>query len=189
MDFKVQQHRLGQLATRLNLMVALVFGLLFTNLLMGSLAWYTAVHQKVEITPFSGVSEYRKSDVAVDGHYLSMMSENFIYSRLNVTPETVRTSHKRLLSFVNAKHYPKFLEQLNKEARVVTSKKISSYIEIKSITVDEKHLSCTVKGNLRRSVGARALHEEHVTYTLHYAYHLGRLTVIQFTHAEDESHA
>ena len=189
MDFKVQQHRLSQLATRLNLMVALVFGLLLTHVLMGSLAWYTAVHQKVEITPFSGASEYRKSDVAVDSYYLSMMSENFIYSRLNVTPETVRASHRRLLSFVDAKHYPKFLEQLNKEARIVMGKKISSHIDIKSINVDDKHLTCTIKGSLRRAVGARALHEEHVTYTLHYAYHLGRLTVIQFTHMEDASHA
>ena len=184
MDFVVQQQRLSQLAARLNLMVVLVLGLLLSNFLVGGLAWYTNLHQKVEITPFFGASGYHNSALSIDAHYLSMMTENFIYSRLNVTPETVRTSHKRLLSFADVKYYPKLLEALNKEARLVSNKKTSSYFEIKEMQLDEKKLACTVTGNLKRAIGSRAFHEERATYTLQYQYHLGRLHVTQFTRLE-----
>ncbi len=184
MDFTVQQQRLSQLAGRLNLMVMLVLGLLLSNFLIGGLAWYTSLHQKVEVTPFSGTSGYHNSALSIDTHYLSMMTENFLYSRLNVTPETVRLSHKRLLSFADVAYYPKLLEALNKEARIVSTKKISSYFEMKDMQFDEKKLTCKVTGTLKRAMGTRAFHEEHAAYTLQYQYHLGRLSLTQFTRLE-----
>ncbi len=185
MNFNVQQHRLGQLASRLNLMVALVFTLLITNLLMGSLAWYSAVHQKVEITPFSGGASYTKSDAVVDSHYLSMMSENFLYSRLNVTPETVDAHHQHLLEFVSSKHYPQFLAQLKHEASVIKSQKISSYFVLTGNYVDPKNLRVVMTGLLKRSVGLRALDDKKMSYVFQYRYHLGRLSIEQFLHEED----
>ncbi|MCH9756328.1 MAG: type IV conjugative transfer system protein TraE [Gammaproteobacteria bacterium] len=184
MDFTVQQQRLAQLMDRVNLTGIFVLGLFMSNFLIGGLAWYLTYHQKIEITPFSGAEGYHKSDASIDNHYLSMMTENFIYSRLNVTPETVRASHKRLLSFVDITYYPKFLDILNKEARVVTHKKTASYFEIKNIQLDEKNLRATVTGKLKRAIGSRAFHEERATYHLQYAYHLGRLSVTQFTRSD-----
>jgi hypothetical protein len=54
--------------------------------------------------------------------------------------------------------------------------------------VDEKNLRCTISENLKRTVGLRDLHDEAMTYTLQYRYHLGRLTVTQFAHEEVPSH-
>jgi conjugal transfer pilus assembly protein TraE len=189
MNFNAQQHRFSQLAARFNLMVALVFGLLITNVLMGSLALYTSIHQRVEITPFFGEPGYVKSDAMVDTHYLSLMSENFIYSRLNVTPETVRSNHKRLLAFVDSAHFAEFSAQLDKESKIILDKKISSHFEISDIRADSNRLRCTITGVLKRAVGFRDLRDERLTYTLQYRYRFGRLTVTQFTHVKEETHA
>lgn len=189
MDFSVHQHKLAQLAARFNLMVALVFGLLLTNVLMGSLAWYMGVHQRIEVTPFTGEASYIKSDSTVDAHYLTLMSENFIYSRLNVTPETVSSNHKRLLSYVDAAHYSTFSALLNKEAMLIQDKKIASYIDITSMVADSRTLSCVITGSVKRFVGNRALPEERLTYTLRYRYANGRLSITQFTHTKEKDHA
>lgn len=189
MDFSAHQHKLAQLAARFNLMVALVFGLLLTNVLMASLAWYMGVHQRIEITPFTGSSSYIKSDTSVDVHYLTLMSENFIYSRLNVTPETVVANHKRLLSYVDATHYSVFRNLLNKEAQLIQDKKISSYIDITGMRTDSRTLSCTITGVVKRFVGSRALPETHLTYTVRYRYANGRLAITHFTHTQEKSHA
>jgi len=189
MDFRVQQHRLSQLAARLNLMVALVFGLLVSNILVGGLAWHTSLHQKVEITPFSGSSSYTKSDTEVDSHYLALMSENFLYSRLNVTPETVEAHHKRLLSFVDSSQYAQFLEQLHREESLIKSKKISSHFELMKSHIDQKHRLVSMTGILKRTVGLRSLPDVRVTYTIQYQYHLGHLSIVAFTHTEEGTHA
>ena len=189
MNFSAHQHKLAQLAARFNLMVALVFGLLITNILMGSLAWYFGVHQRIEVTPFTGSSSYIKSDAAVDVHYLTLMSENFIYSRLNVTPETVVANHKRLLSYVDAAHYSAFSTVLNKEAQLIQDKKISSYIDITGMRTDSRTLSSRITGVVKRFVGSRALPETHLTYTVQYRYTNGRLTITQFTHTQEKDHA
>jgi len=186
MDFTVQQQRLSQFSARLNLMVMLVLGLLLSNFLVGGLAWYTSLHQKIEVTPFSGTQGYHNSALSIDAHYLSMMTENFLYSRLNVTPETVRTNHKRLLSFADVTYYPKLLEALNKEARIVSTKKISSDFELKDMQYDEKKRMCKVTGILKRAIGTRAFHEEPVTYALAYQYTLGRLSLTQFTRLDQQ---
>jgi conjugal transfer pilus assembly protein TraE len=186
MDFTGQPHRLRRFATRLNLMIVLVVGLLLSNLLTGALAWYSTLHQKIEITPFSGAATYQKSMLSIDSHYLSMMTENFIYSRLNFTPETVRLGHKRLLESVDIKYYPKALEMLNKESRMVSSKKISSYFEIQNMQCDEKKRRCTVTGKLKQATKSRAFRETSASYDVQYQYHLGRLVITQFTR-EDKS--
>ena len=186
MTFSIQQHKLSQLASRLNLMVVLVFGLLITNILMGSLAWYTTRHQKIEITPFSGSSSYVKNDSMVDTHYLMLMSENFIYSRLNVTPETVLSNHKRILTYVSSAQYSVFANQLRQEAQVVQSKKIASHFNITGMTADSRTLTCVITGILKRSVGIRELPDEHLAYTLTYRYKAGRLEIVQFTHEKQE---
>jgi conjugal transfer pilus assembly protein TraE len=186
MTFSIQQHKLSQLASRLNLMVVLVFGLLITNILMGSLVWYTTRHQKIEITPFSGSMSYTKNDSMVDTNYLMMMSENFIYSRLNVTAETVGFNHKRILTYVSPAHYRVFENQLHQEAQVIQSKKIASHFHITGMTANSQKLSCAITGILKRSVGIRELPDERLTYILTYRYKAGRLEIVQFTHEKQE---
>ena len=54
---------------------------------------------------------------------------------------------------------------------------------------DAHGLLCHVNGQLKRSVGLRELPVETLKYNLHFRYHLGRLSVLQFTREEqDEAH-
>ena len=180
MAFKQLYFQLQQFATRLHFLAFMICGLLLSNLLTGTLAWYGLLHQKIEITPFSGMGSYQKSDLSVDNQYLLMMTENLIYSRFNVTPETVRTRHKQLLSFVDIKAYPLLLEALNKEARVMSSKKISSYFEIKDIQPDPKSLRFIISGRLKRATKGHRFRDTAAKYEIQYQYDWGRLTVLAF---------
>ncbi len=179
MDF-IKQHGLNQWFSNVSLMHVVVVGLLLSNLLAGGLIWYGTFHQKIEVTPFSGTPGYQNSELSVDRHYLSMMTENFMYSRFNVTPDTVRVSHQRLLPFIDEHEYPKISETLNREARVVAQKKASSYFEIKDLQVDVRQRACTVKGVLNRAYGSHTFRAEPMTCSLQYQYHLGRLSVQSF---------
>jgi len=188
-DFHIHQHRILKLTSRLNLMVVLVMGLLSSNVLLAGFTCYALLHQKVEITPFMGGESYQKTDAVVDTHYLMMMSENFLYARLNVTPETVITNHNRLLSFVDAKHHAEFATQLQKEAQLIQKQQLSSHFDVLSMQAKPAHLTCVVQGILKRNVGRRELPDEPRTYTLKFNYHLGRLTIQRFAHQPGVNHA
>ena len=189
MDFSVYQNRLSQLSARFNLMVALVFGLLAANFLLVALVWYTSLHQRTLVTPFEGGTGFANSDSAVSPKYLSMMSENFIYSRLNVTPETVASTHKRLLMFVDGSRYGAMQSILAHEAAVVQKNKISSDFIITDMQLDPRALKATVTGVLNRFVGSRDLKSARISYELTYRYRFGRLSILSFVKVKEWEHA
>lgn len=189
MDFRQYQSRLSRLSSRFNLMVALVFGLLVTNVILALALSYAFFHKKIEITPFSGNGGYVKSEAVVDDNYLSLMSKNFIYSRLNVTPQTVSSNHQLLLSYVDASSYPMLLQQFHQEEAVIKDKKISSVFDITGIWVNQKALKAKITGNFRRFVGLKMLKEEKITYEITYRYRLGRLTICKFVPVKEKAHA
>lgn len=180
MDFKTYQSQLSQLSARFNLMVCLVFGLLVSNVVLSCFVYKAWNHHTVEITPFSGAPSYLKSASIVDSHYLSLMTENFINERLNVSPETVDANHKRLLSFVSHKNYPHVLRQLTQEAQAIKSKKMSSTFDITQIKSNPGELSARVSGVLKRYVGLQALDEQRMSYGLQFHYKDGRLSIVKF---------
>lgn len=189
MDFSVYQNRLSKVSARFNLMVALVFGLLIATILLSALAWYTSLHQRVLITPFEGGSGFANSDSQVDPKYLSMMSENFIYSRLNVTPETITSAHKRLLTFVDGSRYGAMQSTLAHEEAAVKKNTISSDFIITDIQLEPKALKATITGVLHRAVGGRSLKGARITYELSYRYRFGRLSILSFTKVKEWEHA
>ena len=184
MEFKLYQHRLSQLAARFNLMVALVLMLLVSNLLLAALSLFLGFHQRVEVTPFFAGARYTNTESVVDEGYLVLMSENFIYTRLNVTPETVKLNHQRLLSFVDSHQYAVFQGNLNNEANLIMEEKISSYFEITSLRCDAKTLYCKVSGQLKRAVGLRELPAENLQYGLQFRYHFGKFSIVKFLKEE-----
>lgn len=187
MKHNVYENKLSKLSAKVNLMVFIVFFLLISNVLLAGLCWYTAIHQKIEVTPFSGSNGYIKSQSQLDGHYLNLMSENFIYSRFNVTPETVDANYQRLLSFVDSSHYALMLKALKKEAKIIKDKKMSGVFNITEINANPKRLSVDVSGILSERVGLRALKDEHLTYRIQYQYKLGRLSIIRFARIQENN--
>jgi conjugal transfer pilus assembly protein TraE len=189
MNFSVYQNRLSKLSARFNLMVALVFGLLLANILLSALAWYTSIHQRVLVTPFEGGTGFTHSESNVDPKYLSMMSENFIYSRLNVTPGTITNSHQRLLTYVDGSRYAPMQAILAQEDAVVQKNKISSDFIITNIQLKPRELKTNITGLLHRAVGGRTLQASKMTYELTYRYRLGRLSILSFTKIKEWEHA
>lgn len=170
-------------------MVCLVFGLLVSNIVLSSLVVFTWHSRTVEITPFSGSPGYLKSASHVDSYYLSLMAENFINERLNVSPETVDANHKRLLSFVNSKSYTTFLRKLNNEARIIKSKKMSSSFDITQIKTNPNQLTALVTGILKRYVGLQLIKEERVSYFLTFQYAYSRLSLVKFVLVKEREDA
>lgn len=189
MDYSVYQNRLSQISARFNLMVALVFGLLIANVLLSMLAWYTSIHQKVIVTPFESSAGFATSDSSVDAKYLSLMSENFTYSRLNITPETITGAHKRLLTFVDGSRYGTMQTTLAHEEAAVLKNKISSNFIITDMQLDPRALKAVITGVLNRAVGGRELKETRMTYVLTYRYRFGRLSILSFTKMKELEHA
>lgn len=181
MNFKVQQHQLFQLKGRLSLMKALVLGLLLSNMVLALSLVYLQLHQRVEVTPFASHSvKYANSMLAVDGEYLKLMSENFLFLRLNATPDTIGAEHQQLLSMVSADTYPLFVKKLEQEAQIIRQQKISSHFDIQHIHVDGQKLQCRIKGILHRSVGIRDLPAEKASFVLQFQYRLGQLKLQKF---------
>ena len=188
MTLTLKPSREHQLSTRLNLMVSLVVGLLLANVLLSALVWVVFRGHRVEIIPFGGTVAYANSPHQVDARYLSLMAENFMNERLNVTPETVDGSHQRLLGFVASQHYPAFLLKLQQEASVIKAQKLSSVFHISRIQTDPHALTAVVTGVLKRFVGLNALTDETKTFLLRFQYRHNRLTLTQFDRLKEESH-
>jgi conjugal transfer pilus assembly protein TraE len=187
MDFKSYQSRLSQISARFNLMVFMVFGLLISNVILSSFLYTAWNHHTVEITPFVGSPGYLKSALVVDSHYLSLMTENFVNERLNVSPETVDGNHKRLLSFVSHQKYADFLQRLAVEANVIKTKKMSSTFDIAQIRVNPNDLSAVVRGRLKRYVGIKAIQDIQKNYEMTFQYRSGRLAIIRFEAVQEKN--
>lgn len=163
-----------------NLWVVIAILMIVSNVLLALMCWYTIAHQKIEVTPFFGNQGYMKSDTGVDVHYLNQMSENFILTRLNVTPSNIKANHARLLNYIDSRYYHVLTAALLREQKQVIDKKISSYFDIDSINSNPSEFKTILKGHLRRFVGTRELPAKSATYELNYTYHLGRLSIISF---------
>lgn len=189
MDFKSYQGRLSQLSARFNLMVFLVFGLLISNVTLSCFLFQAWNHHTIEVTPFSGAPSYLKSASNVDGHYLSLMTENFVNERLNVTPETVDANHQRLLSYVGHQNYTSMLRLLTNEAKVIKAKKMSSIFYIEKNKPNPQELTVVVSGILKRFVGLHPLSDERKTYVLKFEYKDSRLSIVQFSLLKEKQDA
>lgn len=184
MEFRIFEDRLSKLSARFNLMVCLTFGLLISNTSLSLLIWNFVKEKQIEIVPYADTSGYIKSSSQVDSTYLRLMSENFIYSRLNVTPETVDLNHKKLLNFINEKNYVPIINQLTKEREIIKNKKITSVFEIANLKIIPNSLEAEVSGALKQYVGTLALEDKKVTYVLKFSYQLGRLSILSFSTKE-----
>lgn len=189
MEFKAYQNQLRALASRLNFMVIVLLSFALANVLMAGFIWSNRHHYQIEITPFTGQVAYSKTDSRIDSHYLSQMTENFIYSRFNVTPETVKINHERLLRHVDSQRYAVFLNVLQAEANTILRKKIASHFDLLAIQVNPHTLTAQVRGVLKRAVGLRLLKEEKVNYYLTFRYHLGHLSILRFVKQSEKNHA
>tara|TARA_Y100001947_G_C10347637_1_gene308710 strand:+ start:3906 stop:4475 length:570 start_codon:yes stop_codon:yes gene_type:complete len=177
------------LKKRLNFWVVTASIMIASNLMLASLSWYALLHQRVEVTPFFGNQGYSRAGNEVDVHYLNQLSENFVLTRFNISPNTVKSNHARLLNYVSSDAYHDLSKALLKEQALVLKNKISSYFDIESVQSNPERLTTRVTGVLKRYVGNRALPEIKIKYRLKYRYHLGRPAIVSFEKVEDVKNA
>ena len=140
-----------------------------------------------QVIPFGGEQGYIISETNVDLHYLNMMTENFIYARLNVTPKNVIKNHNKLLNYTASSNYPAIKKQLHKEAEIIKSKKISSQFDVTDVRSDPRKLISVVSGDLKTYVGYRALKAQKKRYQISYQYRLGQLAITGFRELKEGS--
>lgn len=176
------------LKKRLNFWIATASIMIVSNLLLAGLSWYALLHQKVEVTPFFGNQGYSRSGSEVDVHYLNQLSENFILTRFNVSPSTIKSNHARLLTYVSADAYHNLSALLLKEQQQIIKNKISSYFDIDTVKSSPAQLTTVISGSLKRFVGSRELPETKASYRMKYQYHLGRPVIVSFEKVEGAKH-
>ena len=89
--------------------------------------------------------------------------------RLNITPDTIRGSNKKLLAYVSPRYYAAFKKQLESDARSIQKGKISAAFYPKQMITDAKALEVVITGNLKRWVGARLIGEDSKSYRLSFS--------------------
>ena len=180
MRFKIAKEKLEQLKERFNLLVFVCAGLLLSNVVLAFLVYWSVLHESRWIVPTTIQHEFKLSDYAVDDSYLRQMSLFFINERLNVSPETIDSSHQLLLESIAPKYYHVLSDVLADEAATVRTQKISSVFYPLGMTIDSKGLRVEIDGILHRYVGERALPPVHKQYLLTFQYHLGDLKILSF---------
>lgn len=188
MQHRMKFNALAALAQRYYLLLLFSVVMLITNLVLSFGVLHALKHQRREIIPFGASSGYVVSDSTVDGYYLDLMTQNFIYSRLNIKPENVIKQHQRLLHYVDSAIHADFKKQLKREADLIEDKKISSSFDIEALHSDVDSMTSIVRGVLHRHVGYRALPEQQKTYQLRYRYRIGQLHLISFTEVVEKEH-
>lgn len=187
MEFQVYRDKLSQLSIRLNFMVVISLGLMLSNICLVSLAWYTSIHQKTMVTPFSGKGGYLASDSSVDANYLLSMAENFIYLRLNTTPGSIEHQHNMILKHVDSKNFSRLREVLLRERLAIKKGNVSSVFAIKKIRSMPNDMAVVVSGTLRRWVGSRELEPAQRRYRIDFQYNLGMLLIENFSQIKEDS--
>jgi len=192
MRFKIAKEKLEQIKERFNLLVFVCAGLLLSNVVLAFLVYWSVLHESRWIVPTTIRREFKLSDYAVDDSYLRQMSLFFINERLNVSPETIDSSHQLLLESIAPKYYHVLSGVLANEAAVVRAQKISSVFYPLGMTIDSKGLRVEINGILHRYVGERALPPIPKQYLLTFQYHLGDLKILSFidlSNTDDSSNA
>lgn len=180
MEKHYQQDRLtlSRLLNRLLLMGFLAMTLVSVGLGAG-LVW--ALHtQPRTLVPPSISQAFTVSGSEVDGAYLSMMGEYFLFLKLNVTPANVSRQYGRLLEYVPPETWAILQPALVNEAKRIQASHIASRFDPLPgrTTVSVATTQMTQTGRLVKSVGNRTLPEDTATYRVSMDYRHGELVLL-----------
>lgn len=125
-------------------------GLVISNVLSGSLAWYFYSTQKTITTPMGYNRPFASDATSADAAGMTMFATSFAYWRLNVTPETIDGQQKLLLAYIPPESRDKLKKVLDVEADRIKHDGITSRLEIHEVREIEPGLM-EVKGVLSSS--------------------------------------
>lgn len=169
--------------------ITLVF-LLITSLAGNMLAWMridTLINTRQETyIPMFFDTPFTLSRTHADANYLEQTAQSLIFLRYNVSPETVRASHKAVLRFVDKDSRTEMQEALADEARIITDNNVTSAFYISSLDVYPDQGIADITGTLQTWIGNRKSLPEEKRLRLELKYDRGLTTIRDFKEIIDE---
>ena len=155
--------------------------LLISNVLLAVSVINARSHEQMFIVPNHITAPFKLGQLHVDSRYLTQMSLAFLNARLNVTPATVKASHKWLLQFITPATYHQLAAVLAQETQNIQQGEVSSVFFISTYRIHPDNLSVSVQGELQQWIGQKAMPPESKTYQLFYQWSGGQLQIVRFT--------
>ena len=181
MQFAIAKSKIERTGARLNLAVLICASLLFSNILLVLLCWYSLAHKTKIIVPANFRTPFVISNNYVDSSYLQQMGLFFIATRLNITPGNILGLHKLLLEYTDSSFYHSFKQVLAMEQDQVLKNKISAVFLVNSTEINPQKLSIIINGKLKRWVGHRKISESLKNYVIKFTYNNSRLSIKSFS--------
>lgn len=166
-----------------------VFILLLTSLvfILGfAVAWLVVTNraliaeQRTVVTPMTYNAPFVVSETRADSEYIRMMTLSFLALRLNVSPETVDSSHAFLLSFVDPAVRGEFNPVLMDEAAQIKASDVNSTFYTTEINVYPVDGRVDVRGVLKMWIGNAKPTTELKSYRLRLKYEGGFTRIGRF---------
>jgi len=126
--------------------------------------------QKMVVTPMTYSAPFAVSETKADTEYYRMMALSFLALRLNVSPETVDSNHRFLISFVDPAVEGEFKTVLQSEATQIKSSEVNSTFYTTEINVYPVDGRIDVRGVLKMWIGNSKPSTEIKNYRLRLIY-------------------
>ncbi len=113
------------------------------------------------------------SNNSVDEAYLSLMAKWWVHLKFNVTPSNVKAHFNELITYVPSEHWSLLQDKLLREASFIIDNDVTSFFEIRTVSVNTEAMQIRVEGTLNKRIAGRQLEPEAVTYLFQAGYPYG----------------
>lgn len=139
---------------------------LITNCIQGVNNYRLQNEQRTVVTPMLFSAPFAISQNESDASYLRQMATSFIALRLNVSPETVDSSHQALLAFVKPAAQNDLKIKLAMDAKRIKSNNVNSAFYQTDIKVYPPLGRIDIRGELKTWIGDSKPYSELKHYVL-----------------------
>ncbi|MDZ7320170.1 type IV conjugative transfer system protein TraE [Kosakonia sacchari] len=142
--------------------------------------------QRTVVTPMTYNAPFVVSETKADTEFFRMMTLSFLALRLNVSPETVDSSHAFLLSFIEPESREEFKQVLLEEAAQIKANDVNSTFYTTELNVYPVDGRIDVRGVLKMWIGNAKPTTEIKSFRLRLTYTEGFTRIGRFYEVTDE---
>jgi len=183
--------RLSRSAARYTSLIFIVLLFLFGLSLAGNLfAWMRIDalinNQKETYIPQFFDSPFTLTRNHADANYLEQTAESLVFLRYNVSPESVKPSHKALLRFFDPETRVAMQDVLAEEATRIIDSNVTSAFYLSGMDTWPDQGIVDIHGTVQTWIGTRKQEPEDKTLRLQLHYQRGLTTIQSFTEQNDD---
>ncbi|MBN3262964.1 conjugal transfer protein TraE [Pectobacterium brasiliense] len=154
------------------------------NVIVGGLAWHFATTQRTITTPMMYNRPFSSDAKNGDTAAMTMFAMSFVYLRLNVSPDSIDSHHKAVLSYVASDFRDTFKRSLDIEAERIKKGGITTRFELQDIR-EIKPGEMVVRGKLAASTTngplKHDLKDTYPQYRIKMSYENGLIGLLDFS--------